>query len=62
MDIDDFLKDKAGFYSVESGFAVWEVKNSEFLHNIEIRFLFQIFFNGSETNQCTFNVFNDCIY
>lgn len=36
MDIDDFLKDKAGFYSVESGFAVWEVKNSEFLHNIEM--------------------------
>jgi AraC family transcriptional activator of pobA len=36
MDLDDFLKDKAGCYSIESGFAVWEVKNSEFLHHVDI--------------------------
>jgi AraC family transcriptional activator of pobA len=36
MDLDEFIKDKAGCYSIESGFAVWEVKNNEFLRNVDI--------------------------
>jgi AraC family transcriptional regulator, transcriptional activator of pobA len=36
ISLDEFIKDKAGCYSIESGFAVWEVKNSEFLANLDI--------------------------
>lgn len=36
MNLDDFFKDKAGYYSIESGFAVWEVKNSEFLQHLNM--------------------------
>ncbi len=34
MDLNEFVKDKAGCYSMEAGVAVWEVKNNEFLRNI----------------------------
>lgn len=36
MDLEEFVKDKAYCYSVESGFAVWVVKNREFLRNLDI--------------------------
>jgi len=36
MDFDEFFKDKAGCYSIESGFAAWEVKNSVFLRNLDM--------------------------
>src|SRR5574344_2534232 len=36
MEFDEFVKDKAGCYSIDSGLAVWKVKNSEFLRNLEM--------------------------
>jgi AraC family transcriptional activator of pobA len=36
MTLDDFLKDKAGCYALEEGFAVWEVKNQAFLHQLDM--------------------------
>jgi len=36
MNLDDFFKNKAGFYLIESGFAIWEVKNNDFLHQIDM--------------------------
>jgi AraC family transcriptional regulator, transcriptional activator of pobA len=36
MELNDFIKDKAGCYSVEPGLAVWEVKNSEFLRKLDV--------------------------
>jgi len=36
MEFDEFVKDKADCYSIDSGLAVWKVKNSEFLRNLEM--------------------------